>query len=210
MNEWEERPDGERAGYGQAPDAQDGYDAYGQESDAQGGYDAYDQEPDAQYDPYGQEPYADETAYEPDATAYEQPVYEESYAPYGEPEPARRPVILSTNMTVNLICTLASMLGVFGLFLYFADKRSHAVRRYAVQSTGLLALFAFISLLLWLLAAVFSWIPLLGWLFAAVVNAVRVAAVCAYVVLRVQMMLHAYRGEAYVLPVWGERLRAFE
>ena len=73
-----------------------------------------------------------------------------------------------------------------------------------------MALFLFASLLLWLLAAVLSWIPLLGWIFAAAVNAARVAAVCADIVLRVQMMLHAYRGEAYVLAVWGERLRAFE
>ena len=200
MNEWEERPDGERAEYAQEPDAQGGYDAYVQEQDAQEGW--------ADAEPYAEE----QTAYEADDAVYEQPVYEEPYAPFGEPEPepARRPVILSTNMTVNLTCTLASMLGVFGLFLCFADKRSHAVRRYAVQSTGLMALFLFISLLLWLLAAVLSWIPLLGWIFAAAVNAARVAAVCADIVLRVQMMLHAYRGEAYVLPVWGERLRAFE
>ena len=79
-----------------------------------------------------------------------------------------------------------------------------------VVVAGLMALFLFASLLLWLLAAVLSWIPLLGWIFAAAVNAARVAAVCADIVLRVQMMLHAYRGEAYVLPVWGERLRAFE
>ena len=200
MNKWEERPDGERAEYAQEPDAQGGYDAYVQEQDAQEGW--------ADAEPYAEE----QTAYEADDAVYEQPVYEEPYAPFGEPEPepARRPVILSTNMTVNLTCTLASMLGVFGLFLCFADKRSHAVRRYAVQSTGLMALFLFASLLLWLLAAVLSWIPLLGWIFAAAVNAARVAAVCADIVLRVQMMLHAYRGEAYVLPVWGERLRAFE
>lgn len=196
MNKWEEQPDGERAEYAQELGTQDGYADYVQEPDAQDGYDAYEQEPDD----------------EVDGAVYEQPVYEEPYAPFGEPEPepARRPVILSTNMTVNLTCTLASMLGVFGLFLCFADKRSHAVRRYAVQSTGLMALFLFASLLLWLLAAVLSWIPLLGWIFAAAVNAARVAAVCADIVLRVQMMLHAYRGEAYVLPVWGERLRAFE
>lgn len=196
MNKWEEQPDGERAECAQELGTQDGYADYVQEPDAQDGYDAYEQEPDD----------------EVDGAVYEQPVYEEPYAPFGEPEPepARRPVILSTNMTVNLTCTLASMLGVFGLFLCFADKRSHAVRRYAVQSTGLMALFLFASLLLWLLAAVLSWIPLLGWIFAAAVNAARVAAVCADIVLRVQMMLHAYRGEAYVLPVWGERLRAFE
>ena len=209
MNKWEEQPDGERAEYAQELGTQDGYADYVQEPDIQDGYDAYAQEPDAQdgYDAYAQEP-DDEV----DGAVYEQPVYEEPYAPFGEPEPepARRPVILSTNMTVNLTCTLASMLGVFGLFLCFADKRSHAVRRYAVQSTGLMALFLFASLLLWLLAAVLSWIPLLGWIFAAAVNAARVAAVCADIVLRVQMMLHAYRGEAYVLPVWGERLRAFE
>lgn len=200
MNEWEERPDGERAEYAQEPDAQGGYDAYVQEHDAQEGW--------ADAEPYAEE----QTAYEADDAVYEQPVYEEPYAPYGEPEPqpARRPVILSTNMTVNLTCTLASMLGAFGLFLCFADRRSHAVRRYAVQSTGLMALFVFVSLLLWLLAAVLSWIPLLGWIFAAAVNAARVAVLCADVVLRVQMMLHAYRGEAYVLPVWGEQLRAFE
>lgn len=152
----------------------------------------------------------DEAAYE--QPIYEQPVYEEPYEPFGqpEPEPAPQPTILSTNLTVNLICTLASMLGAFGLFLYFADKRSQAVHRYAVQSTGLLAVFVFASLLLWVCALALSWIPLLGWLLAAVFNVARLAAVCANVALRVQMMLHAYRGEAYVLPLIGEKLRAFE
>lgn len=152
----------------------------------------------------------EEEAYE--QPVYEQPVYEEPYEPYGQPEPDRKPqpTILSTNLTVNLICTLASMLGVFGLFLYFADKRSQAVHRYAVQSTGLLAVFVFVSLLLWVCALAFSWIPLLGWLLAALFNVARLAVVCANAVVRVQMMLHAYRGEAYVLPFIGEKLRAFE
>ena len=160
--------------------------------------------------PAGYDEQEEGTVYE--QPVYEQPVYEAPYDPYGTPEPQEppRPTILSTNMTVNLICTLASMLGVFGLFLYFADKRSHAVHRYAVQSTGLLAVVVFASLLLWVCSLAFAWIPLLGWILAAIFNVANLVVVCGSVVLRVRMMLHAYRGEAYVLPVIGERLRAFE
>lgn len=147
-----------------------------------------------------------------EGAVYEQPVYEAPYEPYGVPEAEAppRPTILSTNMTVNLICTLASMLGLFGLFLYFADKRSHAVHRYAVQSTGLFAAVLFASLVLWVCSLAFAWIPLLGWILSAVLNVANLGVLCASAVLRVRMMLHAYRGEAYVLPFIGERLRAFE
>ena len=115
-------------------------------------------------------------------------MYDEQEEPmddYVEEEP-RRPqrAIISTNLTVNLICTLCSMLGILGVFFFFAEKRSQAVRRYAVQSTGLFFVVAVITVVLWVLAL--------------------------HVVGRIRMMFSAYRGEAYVLPLIGAHLRQFE
>ena len=118
--------------------------------------------------------------------------------------------LISTNPVINLTCTLCAMSGALGLFFYFADKRSQAVRRYAVQSVALLFAYAIASVSCYVLGALFGVLPLRG-------GVVRVAFQVAWAVLtvldlvaRVKMMLHAYAGEAYVLPLIGEHARTFE
>ena len=138
---------------------------------------------------------------ESEGPAYETP---EAYAPPKAPE------IISTSQAINLTCTLASLSLLFGLFLCFADQKSHAVRRYAVQSVGLGALHVGLGLVCLLLSAILGWVPVVGYLFVILLVVVFLAAGVVVLVLRVRLMLHAYRGEAYVLPVIGEKLRRFE
>lgn len=141
-------------------------------------------------------------------------MYDEQEEPmddYVEEEP-RRPqrAIISTNLTVNLICTLCSMLGILGVFFFFAEKRSQAVRRYAVQSTGLFFVVAVITVVLWVLALIFGAIPVFGMVFGGLMRLLMFGVFALNVVGRIRMMFSAYRGEAYVLPLIGAHLRQFE
>ncbi len=128
---------------------------------------------------------------------------------FQEPE-EEQPAVISTSQAVNLTCTLASVSALFALFLLFADQKSHAVRRFSVQSVGLGALHLALGMLCWLLSAILGWIPLVGYLMYILMMIVFWGATVGILVLRVRMMLRAYRGEAYVLPIIGHKLRGFE
>lgn len=120
------------------------------------------------------------------------------------------PGVLSTSQAINLTCTIASLSALFALFLCFADQRSHAVRRFSVQSVGLGVIQLVVVLACWVLNALFGWVPILGPLLNTIMVVVFVAVMVAAIVFRVRMMLQAYRGMAYVLPIIGEKLRRFE
>lgn len=149
-------------------------------------------------------------AFEPQENREEAP---EEPALHWRPKPYLRggaSGVISTNLTINLICTLCAIGGLLGLFFYFADKRSQAVRRYAVQSIALLFVYAIGATLCFVLGAVLGVIPLLGGVLKAACNLAWLALTVLDLVARVKMMLHAYAGEAYVLPVIGEQARSFE
>lgn len=120
------------------------------------------------------------------------------------------PEIISTSQAVNLTSTIASLSALFALFFCFADQRSRAVRRFSVQSVGLGALHLLLGMVVWILCEVLGWIPLIGSVLRGLLLLVLTVATIAVIVLRVRMALHAYRGEAHVLPVIGQALRRFE
>lgn len=146
-----------------------------------------------------------------DGERYEDDPYGEAEVAAEEREPAvQKPLIISTSQAVNLTGTIASLSALFALFLCFADQRSRAVRRFSVQSVGLGALHLAVGMACWILSAVLGWVPLVGYIVYILMNAVFIGASGVALVLRVRLMLHAYRGEAYVLPVIGQALRRFE
>lgn len=159
--------------------------------------------------PYGQEGYQEQQTYEQpyeepheeETTYRQQPVYKEA---------PREPEVVSTNQAVNLTCTLAAMMGLFALFLFFYDKRSKAVRRMAVQSMTLTIGFIAASLGLLILGALLGFIPILGTIIVVIFWIIFIALLILVVFLKVQMMKHAYNGLAYQLPVIGGQLRRFE
>lgn len=124
--------------------------------------------------------------------------------------PQETPEIISTSQAVNLTSTIASLSALFALFFCFADQRSRAVRRFSVQSVGLGALHLLLGMVVWILCEVLGWIPLIGSVLRGLLLLVLTVATIAVIVLRVRMALHAYRGEAHVLPVIGQALRRFE
>jgi len=151
----------------------------------------------------------EQSFYQAHEQLYMGPYQEQSPLPSPVPEP-RRAALVSTNATINLTCTLCAGCGLFGLFLYFSDKRSRAVRRCAVQSAGLLCVTAFLAAALTILAALFDYIPLIGRAMNALMWILLAGLLCTDMFLRIRLMSHAYRGEAYVLPVIGRQCRQYE
>lgn len=187
------------------------------------------------YDPYGRYPNRDEDegldvyayqddesdepgyegGYDPYAPCEENAGYEQPYAPYEEPEPpprrpARKETVLSTNATINLTCTLAACCGPFALFLCFAERNNRVIRRFAVQSAGLFCVMAFLSIALAVLGLIVGLIPLVGVVFGVLMWAVWLALMAWDILQRVRLMLHAYRGLAYTVPLIGKHCRQFE
>ncbi len=137
----------------------------------------------------------------------EDPAYDESDDGAYDPPPL--PVI-STNPVINLTCLLAAASGLMGLFFFFADTRSRAVRRYAVQSVGLLCVVVFASVGLGVIGLIVGWMPVIGIVLTTLLWLAWAAMLIGALVLRIRLMLHGYRGEGYTLPVFGRRFRQFE
>ena len=135
---------------------------------------------------------------------------------YGGPEePAwphekEPPELVSTSQAVNLTCTLAALSGLFALFLYFADQRSNAVRRVSVQSIGLSAAYLAAGIVIWLVSVTLGMIPFLGFVLKLIFDLIFIALTIVALAFKVRMMMWAYRGYAYQLPVAGRILRRFE
>ncbi len=170
----------------------------------------YEQQP-YQQEEYYQQNYEEEQSnpnyyYQEQEEEYE----EQGYHDKKTSRKKKKGEVVSTNQSINLTCTLAAFFGIFGLFLYFADERSNAVRRISVQSSALFIGEVGVTLLLWLLNAIFSVIPFIGVLMKIVFILAFVAMLICVIYLKYQMMLRAYRGEAYLLPFVGEGLRRFE
>lgn len=147
------------------------------------------------------------TTFRDEDTGYDDEAMEESYAPARPQRPAKaEPAVISTNSVINITCALAASTGVIGLFLYFADKRSIAVRRTAVQSACLFVVNCFVTAILWALAFIISSASLWG-------NAFWILWMVYFIIagaFRWQLALHAYQGRAYILPLVGEFSRRFE
>ena len=124
--------------------------------------------------------------------------------------PQDAPEAISTSQAVNLTSTIASLSALFALFFCFADQRSRAVRRFSVQSVGLGAIHLLLGMVIWILCEILGWIPLVGSVLRGLLLLVLIVATVIVIILRVRMALHAYRGEAHVLPVIGQALRRFE
>ncbi len=165
------------------------YETYGQEEEQppyEGEYEGEYQQP--AYEEYGQE-------------AYEEPAYEEV---------PNEPEIVSTSQAINLTCTLAAVSGLFALFLYIADKRSIAVRRISVQSIALAGGYLCAAVVLWIVGTLLGLIPILGLMIVIIFWLLFFVLTMASIFFKIQMMLHAYRGEAYQLPLIGGHVRKFE
>lgn len=110
-------------------------------------------------------------------------------------------------LTIRFICTLSAMLSLLALFLVFAEKERKDIRRFSVQSVALTAAHLGCGLLILLVGLALRPIPILGFVMALACWLTYLAVLAATLIARVRMMLCAWRGEPYELPLLGARLR---
>lgn len=137
-------------------------------------------------------------------------------APPHETEPAEEELpqdyipqprdVLATNTGVRLACTMAAMMGLFALFLCWAEQESRVIRRFSVQSVLLTALHAGLGLGALLISAVLGGIPYLGLMVTLICLLAYIAGLILLVIARVKLMHHAWQGVRFVLPTALEQI----
>ena len=97
----------------------------------------------------------------------------------------------STGMDANLAGVLSYLLGIItGIIFLVLEKESRFVKFHAMQSI-------LVSVFLILLNIVLGFIPIIGWLIGLIVAPMSL-------ILWIFLMLQAYKGNWYKLPVLGE------
>lgn len=109
--------------------------------------------------------------------------------------------VLATNTGVRLACTMAAMIGLFGVFLFFVEKESRPIRRFAVQSAVLTAAHGVIAAVLIITGCLLGAIPYFGFLVTLVCWLCYIAALILLIMQRVRLMAHAWCGVRHELPI---------
>lgn len=120
------------------------------------------------------------------------------------------PEVIATHTAVRLTCTLCAMIGLFGVFMCWAEKESRAIRHFAVQSAGLTAAHGLTALLLVLAGTILGGVPYLGFMVNLMGWLIYMVVLALMVIVRVRMMKHAWQGVAYQAPIIGHYLEKFE
>jgi len=118
---------------------------------------------------------------------------------YQPPEPMPGPSVEKTSLNLDpkLEATLSYVgLWVTGIIFYLLEKENNFVRFHAMQSIITFGGLTAVSIGLQILRPT----PFIGWLFALMAGLVGVATVVLWVVL----MIKAFQGERYRLPVVGD------
>ena len=138
-----------------------------------------------------------------DVSAPEQPeiTQEEASIP-----PARD--LMATNTGVRLACTMAAMIGLFAIFLCWAEKESRVIRRFSVQSAALTAVHALAGVLALAVSLLLGGIPYLGLMITLFCILGYASVLILTVLFRVQLMKYAWQGVRCVLPARIEKLLA--
>ncbi|MCK5653582.1 MAG: DUF4870 domain-containing protein [Dehalococcoidia bacterium] len=102
-----------------------------------------------------------------------------------------------TGIEPNIAGLLCYVLGwVTGLVFFLIEKDDEFVRFHAMQSIIVFGALHVAMIIMW----VFYWIPYVGILFMVVASLISIAAFVLWIIL----MVKAYQGERYKLPVAGE------
>jgi uncharacterized membrane protein len=97
----------------------------------------------------------------------------------------------STGLEPNVAGLLCYVLGfITGIIFLIIEKESRFVRFHAVQSI-------LFSVILFIIRVVLAFIPGIGWILSMIVS-------LATLVLWILLMIKAYQGEMYKLPVIGD------
>lgn len=141
----------------------------------------------------------------------------DSFTPVGQPyEPSAeqaedQPIppardLMATNTGVRLACAMAAMMGLFAIFLCWAEKESRVIRRFSVQSAALTAVHAAAALAALLISAILGGIPFMGLMITLVCLLGYIAVLVLLVAARIRLMKHAWEGVRFTLPARLEQL----
>lgn len=119
------------------------------------------------------------------------------------------PEVIATNMAVRLTCTMCAMIGLLAAFMCYAERDSRAIRHFAVQSTALTVVHAVLIAVLLVAGSVMGGIPYMGFLVQLICWLAYFAALMTLMVVRFRMMLHAWRGLRFQLPLLWPRLERY-
>ena len=160
----------------------------------------------------------EESGWQGKESPYQRP-WEEKAPPPPPSQPVNReaprrapsgPEVIATNTAVRLTCTICAMIGLFGVFMCWAEKESRAIRHFAVQSAGLTAAHGMTALLLVLVGTILGGVPYLGFMVNLMGWLMYIVVLVLMVIVRVRMMKHAWQGVKFHTPVMGHYMEKFE
>jgi uncharacterized membrane protein len=110
---------------------------------------------------------------------------------------AKKKVSTGTGLEPNIAGLLCYVLGwVSGIVFLVLEKKDKFVRFHAIQSIIVFGAFSVVNIVLWM----FTWIPYVWILFVVVNSLVGVFAFILWIVL----MLKAYNGQKFKMPIAGD------
>lgn len=122
-----------------------------------------------------------------------------SDVPTGTPSPS------STGLESNLAGLLAYLvMPLTGVLFFVIEKENRFVRFHAAQSIVVGAAAFVVSIALSIVGGILAVVPFIGWIFASLLSLVFGLAVF---VLWVVLMVRAFRGEEWEVPIAGEYAR---
>jgi uncharacterized membrane protein len=121
--------------------------------------------------------------------------------------PVTPPQPTSTGLDQNIAGLLSYVLGpLTGLVFFLLEKENRFVRFHAMQSIVVgIASFAF-WIVFSILSTILAFVPILGWILSAIVGMV---AGLGFFVLWIVLMVKAFQGEEWEVPVLGKYARQY-
>ena len=122
-------------------------------------------------------------------------------APKPAPAQPNYSTVTSTGIEPNIAAALSYMLGLItGIIFLVLEKDNKYVRFHAAQSIAVSAIIIVISIGVSMVSSVLVFIPVLGWLAVLILT---LGLSIGTFILWVLLMIKAYQGEEWELPVAG-------
>lgn len=117
--------------------------------------------------------------------------------------------VVATNTGVRLACTMAAMIGLFALFLCWAEKESRVIRRFSVQSAALFIVHMAVIAVLVAVGFVCNAVPYFGFLMTTMCWLVYIAMVILLLAMRVKLMESAWHGRRCDIPLLERAIQRY-
>ncbi len=111
----------------------------------------------------------------------------------------------STGLEPNLAALLSYILGIVtGIVFYLIERENKYVRFHAMQSILFFGAYVIIYIILTILLQVLGFIPVLGLIFRILIGIAFAVLALGALVIWIILMIKAYTGERYKLPIIGD------